>query len=156
MKKIQFYLATSALAGIFFIIIPFMLTRISQGYDMPIYTNWLLSLVGWLMVVGGVTIFVTTTQTFFNTSGSTPLITQPTKKVMRSGLYKKTRNPMYVGHLVLLFGIFLIVGSPLLLFYWITAAALLHLFIVFYEEPLTKKRLGNSYEKYLEETPRWF
>ena len=154
-ENIQFLIATLALFGGYFFGISYILVLLTQKLDLSVYTNPLLEIIGWLMVFSGVVVYLVTTQTFFKVAGNTPLITHPTKNVMKVGFYKRTRNPMYIGHLVLLFGIFLITGSPLSLVFWILTAILLHCFIVYYEEPLTKKRLGDKYVQYQKTTPRW-
>ncbi len=85
----------------------------------------------------------------------TPAVFDPPPEFVALGPYKVVRNPMYIGGLALLVGFGLYersVSMPAL------AAALfllVHLFVIYIEEPQLKRRFGSTYEGYCQAVPRW-
>ncbi len=79
----------------------------------------------------------------------------PAVKLVCRGLYSKSRNPMYLGVLIILLGESIYFWSTYLLFYSLAVAVLFHLFVVFYEEPWLKKKFGREYEGYCKRARRW-
>ena len=71
------------------------------------------------------------------------------------GLYRYTRNPMYVGISILLTGWSLLAASPLLAGYTVILAIAFHLRVVLYEEPRLKKQFGKGWASYAAAVPRW-
>lgn len=79
----------------------------------------------------------------------------PAKRLVISGLYRYTRNPMYVGVTVVLLGETLFFGSIPLLFYTGLVFLGFNLFIRLYEEPYLGKQFGDEYEQYCKQVGRW-
>jgi protein-S-isoprenylcysteine O-methyltransferase Ste14 len=79
----------------------------------------------------------------------------PPRFVVRSGLYRVTRNPMYVGVLVTLIGEALLFDSVSLAVWAAAVAVTVHLFVVLYEEPTLRRQFGEPYETYVAAVPRW-
>lgn len=80
----------------------------------------------------------------------------PTRKLVVRGMYRYSRNPMYIGGVMLLIGEAIIGASPLLLVYALALGVAAHLFVVYYEEPSLARRFGEEYREYLKHSPRWF
>src|SRR2546426_8493835 len=76
---------------------------------------------------------------FTFTGRGTPAPIDPPKELVVKGLYRYTRNPMYVGVLIVLLGEALWFGSPRLLAYVGIVALFFHLFITLYEEPVLQR-----------------
>lgn len=81
--------------------------------------------------------------------------TQATERLIISGTYRFSRNPMYLGIVLMLSGIALIAGS--LPFY---ASAVLFAVIIDrhfcrYEEVKLKSTFGSEYERYAARVRRW-
>lgn len=86
----------------------------------------------------------------------TPAPIAPPEKLVVSGYYRYTRNPMYVAVLALILGQALLFGDVFLFAY---AAIVWFCFAVFvggYEEPALRRTFGADYERYCENVPRWF
>ena len=81
--------------------------------------------------------------------------TDPTKKLVIAGLYKYSRNPMYVGVVSMLVGEAVFFQSGRLGVYSIVIFLIFHLFILFFEEPRLKKDFGAEYEHYCKKVRRW-
>ena len=79
----------------------------------------------------------------------------PPKRLVIVGLYRFTRNPMYVGISLLLFGWSLLAASPLLAGYTVFLALLFHLRVVLYEEPRLKRQFDEEWASYAATVPRW-
>jgi len=79
----------------------------------------------------------------------------PPKRLVVVGLYRFSRNPMYVGILLWLGGWTLLAGSWSLAAYTVILAIAFHLRVVLYEEPRLKKQFGEEWARYAEAVPRW-
>jgi protein-S-isoprenylcysteine O-methyltransferase Ste14 len=85
-----------------------------------------------------------------------PLRPTQTQHLVTSGLYRYTRNPMYLGLGLMLFGWALYLGalSPFLLlpaFIWvITQMQILS------EEAILQAKFGQVYKDYQQHVPRWW
>lgn len=78
-----------------------------------------------------------------------------TKNLVVQDVYRFSRNPMYVGVILILIGEALITGSLEMLVYTVIVFFLFHAFILFIEEPRLKRDFGPDYELYLKKTRRW-
>src|SRR4051812_14217229 len=79
----------------------------------------------------------------------------PTRLVM-VGLYRFTRNPMYVSVTLMLLGWAVSFGVPGLLAYAIAVAVAFHLRVVLGEEPWLAQKHGEEWQSYANRVPRWF
>lgn len=79
-----------------------------------------------------------------------------TKALVVKGLYKYSRNPMYVGILLILFGEVLFTVSWRLLVYTIAVGIAFHLFVIFVEEPRLTRDFKADYLNYMNKVKRWF
>ena len=75
--------------------------------------------------------------------------------VVRDGLYRYVRNPMYVCVLTVLAGEVVFFQSPWLVVWAVAFAAWFVSVTVLYEEPRLSRQFGESYERYLDDVPRW-
>lgn len=75
-------------------------------------------------------------------------------QLVTGGIYQYTRNPQYVGDVLILIGWSFIAGTGTV---WLTAglAILWFLLAPFVEEPWLEKQFGEEYEQYCEEVPRF-
>lgn len=79
----------------------------------------------------------------------------PTKKLVVSGPYRYSRNPMYVGVTMMLVGEAIFFQSVAL---WIYAGLIFtafFLFVRFFEEPRLLEDFGDDYKKYCKSVRRW-
>jgi protein-S-isoprenylcysteine O-methyltransferase Ste14 len=84
---------------------------------------------------------------------STPGIV-PKEFVVR-GLFRYVRNPMSLGAVTMMFGLALFCRSLSILLFSALLFLLLHIFVVFVEEPGLEKRFGESYLQYKLSVNRW-
>lgn len=86
----------------------------------------------------------------------TPAPIDPPKHLVVRGLYRFTRNPMYVGILAILLGWTVLFFSRPLAVYTACVGAGFHAFVVFYEEPHLLQMFGEAYAEYRQQVPRWW
>jgi protein-S-isoprenylcysteine O-methyltransferase Ste14 len=75
--------------------------------------------------------------------------------VVRGGLYRYVRNPMYVSVLAVLTGEIVLLRSVWLIAWTAVFATWFVCVTVFYEEPRLRRRFGEPYLRYIAEVPRW-
>jgi protein-S-isoprenylcysteine O-methyltransferase Ste14 len=80
----------------------------------------------------------------------------PPKRLVIIGLYRFTRNPMYLGILLLLGGWSFLAASSWLAAYGVFLAIAFHLRVLLYEEPVLKKQFGEEWDGYAATVPRWW
>ena len=107
-----------------------------------------------LFTIGG-SIYAWCVFDFASFGRGTPLPLDAPKKLVRRGLYRYSRNPMYVGVLTVIFGWAVLYQSVAVTVYGLAVALCFHSFVVFLEEPILRKRFSSDYEQYCAKTPRW-
>jgi protein-S-isoprenylcysteine O-methyltransferase Ste14 len=78
----------------------------------------------------------------------------PHDEPITKGLYRYSRNPMYVTAFVFFLGLSITTASWVLLLFTIIFLIGCAIFINL-EEQLTLEEYGNSYREYMKRTPRW-
>jgi len=91
---------------------------------------------------------------FFTRSLRSVLGEEP-RTLVRGGLYRHSRNPMYVGVLAVVFGQAILLASGPIAIYGIALFAGFHVVVTFIEEPHLKARDPEAFEAYTRTTPRW-
>ena len=77
------------------------------------------------------------------------------KDLVTEGIYAHTRNPMYVGNLLLALGFCLMYGSPWMYLAVFPFFLLVYVSIVFEEERFLGEQFGEQYEAYIRSTNRF-
>lgn len=138
-----------------FIVVPGALARLNTQLGLPQYSYPLtfalgvfLAAIAIMVILQGFILLVTIGQ-------GTPAPTNPPRKLVTSGLYQHTRNPVLLAYILFLLAEFLIFGYLLLLVYAVAAAAGFHLYIVLWEEGELRRRFGEDYLVYKRSVPRW-
>ena len=90
---------------------------------------------------------------FFGKGTPAP-IDMPKVLVVR-GLYRFSRNPMYISVLLVLIGESIFFWSTRLLEYAAIVAIGFHVFVLAQEEPTLRRKMGAAYEQYVQDVPRW-
>lgn len=110
---------------------------------------------GILVCLAGVIIVMHCVTRFATDGFGTLSPADPTRRLVTSGLYRWSRNPMYVGVMMILAGEAVFSGSVYLLLYAAGIFVLFHLFILYREEPRLRRDFGQSYETYCSKVRRW-
>ena len=80
--------------------------------------------------------------------------TNPKDKVITKGLYRFSRNPMYIGMLLMQIGLGIACSSWLYLLLTVVLAIMINA-VAPSEERYCFYRYGDDYQEYMNKTPRW-
>jgi len=138
------------MGGAIMVLIPIKL--LSSSYRLNVEIGFLRYL-GVISVLIGITILFWCLWEFIRKGKGTPAPYDPPKKLVVSGLYKLTRNPMYVGVILVLFGEALFFESALLLLYAGLMFLIFHIWVIITEEPYLRSTFGESYNCLLYTSP---
>jgi protein-S-isoprenylcysteine O-methyltransferase Ste14 len=146
LKNLLFTLVVPGAVGVY---VALILSRSRTATTGLVFTLALL-----LFTTGG-SIYAWCVFDFASFGRGTPLPLDAPKKLVGRGLYQYSRNPMYVGVLTVIFGWAVLYQSVAVAMYGLAVALCFYSFVVFFEEPILKKRFGSEYEQYCTEVPRW-
>ena len=104
----------------------------------------LLTAIGILLLLFGFVIYTRTVWNFASFGQGTPLPLDAPKKLVMRGLYRYTRNPMYVGVIIVILGWTSLFADAWLLFYALGVCLVVHLFVIGYEEPHLRRQFGTD------------
>ena len=112
------------------------------------------SLAGWLLIAAGIGIAAVAAGAF-KRAGTGIVPFDPATALVTDGLYRYTRNPMYLGMVLLLVGVAIALGSlgawlPIPVFVWIIQA-----WFIVGEERFLEQTFGESYVAYKRGVRRW-
>jgi protein-S-isoprenylcysteine O-methyltransferase Ste14 len=111
---------------------------------------------GLVPLAPGVLLLVGCTREFYVAGRGTLAPWAPPQRLVVSGPYRWSRNPMYVGVALILLGWAILFRSPWLLLYAACVTIGCHLRVVRAEEPWAARRFGADWAAYRARTPRWF
>lgn len=114
-----------------------------------------LSYLGLVLVAAGILVASWHARLFKRIGANIQTFGEPTA-LTRAGLFRLTRNPMYLGFVVALLGLFFVLGSlsPAIGVLWY--AALANWWYIPFEEQAMRRKFGQEYLGYCREVRRWF
>ncbi len=137
-------------AGLF----PYLLLKLEgKIFLQNTWTIW--QFAGIIMMFSGFFVLIICILRFATEGKGTLSPIDPTKNLVAKGLYRYSRNPMYVGVISLLLGEAVFWQSFVLVGYAVVVFIVFNLFIRFHEEPRLKRDFGFEYEQYLQKVRRW-
>ncbi|MFP8958075.1 methyltransferase family protein [Natrialbaceae archaeon A-CW3] len=110
---------------------------------------------GALSLVFGSLLYVYTAFQFGSEGGGTPSPTDEPDELVTGGLYSYSRNPMYIGVLLIILGQALRQRSVSILWWGVGMWIGFHNRVIGFEEPHLLEKHGDAYEQYRERVPRW-
>jgi protein-S-isoprenylcysteine O-methyltransferase Ste14 len=109
------------------------------------------------VVVGGVGIALTlATNMLFRRTGQNPLPWMPSRSMIVRGPYRFSRNPMYLGAILIQAAVGLAVNNMWMILLCIPALIVIHFTAVLPEERYLSERFGQAYERYQSKVRRYF
>lgn len=120
------------------------------GPDAPPAVRW----TGWGLVALAAVIAVAAEIAFLR-AGTATLPTSPTSVIVETGVYRFTRNPMYLALTLTLIGLGLALGSAWFLLGAVVAAALVTKLAIAREEAYLERKFGAAYLAYKARVRRW-
>ncbi len=132
-----------------FISIGGIITLALLTWDTYLLSNWLLKPIGFVLIVLGNALAIWGLRELgvYASSGLE-------YKLVTTGPYKYTRNPQYLGDIIVLIGAILLVNS-----FYVLVTSILGIIIFgllpFAEEPWLREKYGEDYIKYCNRVPRF-
>lgn len=139
--------------GLVAVVIPYYILGGETNLEKP----WQLhTILGMIVFAFGLTVMLRCILQFALEGKGTLSPIDPTKRLVVRGLYRYSRNPMYVGVMMILIGEAIFTQSATLWIYPAIIFIAFHLFIMLHEEPRLRKDFGQEYLLYCEKVRRWF
>ncbi|MEM8573480.1 MAG: isoprenylcysteine carboxylmethyltransferase family protein [Pseudomonadota bacterium] len=91
----------------------------------------------------------------FYEAGTSVMPGEPSTVLVRDGAYRVTRNPIYIGLILIYFGLCLVLTSVWMLILIIPIVIILHRGVVKREEDYLSWKFGDAYQRYMTQVPRW-
>lgn len=138
-----------ALPGVVAILVPALIAahRVEEGA--------LFYPVGLLPLLVGFALLLWCVRDFYVAGRGTLAPWSPPRHLVTTGLYRYSRNPMYVAVTSMLSGWALCFASSTLAIYTGFVIGAFHLRVVYGEEPQLARTFGAEWEKYRARVPRW-
>ena len=144
---LQALLAFLALPGMVAFVIPWL---ISRGEARPSYDA-----AGIVLLAVGTILLLWCVREFYVAGKGTLAPWTPPRHLVASGLYRYSRNPMYVAVALVLAGWAWTFHSRALAIYAAAIVTAFHLRIVLGEEPWLARTHGDAWNQYKSRVPRW-
>jgi len=110
---------------------------------------------GALLVVAGWAVLLWCAREFAVRGQGTPGPWDAPRQLVITGLYRFTRNPMYVAVLIAILGQAIWFQSRQICWYALMVAVAIQLMVVLYEEPTLQHDFGDQYMEYRRRVRRW-
>ena len=103
----------------------------------------------------GVALYVRAVWDFAVLGKGTPAPIDAPKRLVVRGIYRYSRNPLYIAMLTLIAGWAALFGTAVLVAYAAGLFVVYSLFIRFHEEPRLAREFGEEYAAYTQQVGRW-
>ena len=80
---------------------------------------------------------------------------KPTTRIVREGLYKYSRNPMYTGLALCYAGLGIAIDKPWLLIMLVPTVIIVHYLLIRPEERYLEAKFGEEFMRYKKTVRRW-
>lgn len=111
-------------------------------------------IVGFVFLAIGFALAVSSVRAF-NRAGTNIVPGQPATALVTAGPYRATRNPIYVGMVLVYFGLSIVLTSIWVLVLLIPVLMILQRGVVLAEETYLERKFGDAYRRYTTRVPRW-
>jgi len=135
-----------ALPGMVAFAVPLLLIAPPTALNVP---------VALVTLAPGVLILLRCVRDFYVSGRGTLAPWAPPRQLVITGLYRYTRNPMYVGVLLILAAWAACFRSLPLAVYAFAVAVAFHIRVVVGEEPTLARSFGEEWDRYRQQVPRW-
>jgi protein-S-isoprenylcysteine O-methyltransferase Ste14 len=110
--------------------------------------------VGLIFIALGFALAIRSVQ-MFRRAGTHVVPGEPATALVMTGPYRFTRNPIYIGFVLVYFGLSIVLTSVWILLLLLPVLAILQRGVVLREEAYLERRFGEAYNTYAKRVPRW-
>jgi protein-S-isoprenylcysteine O-methyltransferase Ste14 len=136
---------------------------LALGYVLSLYfplgpglaqANALALTVGITFIALGFALAIRSVQ-MFRRAGTNVVPGEPATALVTAGPYRFTRNPIYIGFVLVYFGLSIVLTSMWVLLLLFPVLVMLHRGVVKREEAYLERQFGDAYRAYKARVPRW-
>jgi len=136
---------------------------LALGYVLSLYwplgpglasPNALAVTVGLAFIAGGFALAIFSVRAF-RRAGTKVVPGQPATALVTTGPYRVTRNPIYLGFVLVYFGLSIVLTSVWVLLLLFPVLVILQRGVVAREEVYLERKFGDAYRAYKARVPRW-
>lgn len=123
-------------------------------WDRPVAggaTLWL----GVCLLALGTVLYLRCVWDFAVSGGGTPAPIDAPKRLVTNGVYRYSRNPLYIAEITAIVGWAALFATPILLAFAVLLFVILAIGVRVYEEPRLAQQYGDQYAAYTTQTARW-
>ena len=153
--RVYSVLRTACFVALYFFALPGVFVALNELFGWPRWQGTLPDSIGTVFLAAGISIFIYCSWLFRTLGRGTPVPTEPPTRLVESGLFRFSRNPISIGYIAIGVGAFFVEGHMALLIYPLSIFLLAELYLVKIEEPQLAERFGAEYEQYCHRVPRW-
>lgn len=157
--KAKLILAPSVGVSYFGLIVVLVLLSLAvdRWLGFPKASTYPLSIVVGIAVIAFGLFLMVLSMSYFLKVGGTPVPLSPPPRLVTTGPYRFSRNPMVTGIFIQLFGVAILLGSISLAFIFTPLFILMNVWeLKKVEEPELARRLGEPYVEYRKQVPMFF
>ncbi len=116
--------------------------------------RWLLLAVGVAILFIGIGLVIATRREFAR-HGQPTDPGRPTSRIVTSGIFSISRNPLYLGVVIFIAGLALVLNSWWIIVWLVIEIVLCHVILIFPEERYLAAKFGEEYQSYRRAVHRW-
>ena len=136
-------------------VILLVVSYILGDFILPKYhLMYFIQLIGVLGLIFSVGIFISGFS-IFKSYGEDPLPTSSTNRIIKTGIFAYTRNPIYLAFVLFLLSMFLVFENVMYFLSAIGLAIWLHHWVIKIEESFLQSKFGEEYVQYKKSVKRW-
>jgi protein-S-isoprenylcysteine O-methyltransferase Ste14 len=132
----------------------YLLQRLAPLSLLPAEAAGIRGPVGWSLVAAGVLIMGSAVVAFHR-AGTTPIPTRPSTAFVTDGPYRFTRNPMYLGWVLVYLGAAILANALWPLLVLPIVVIVVRRRVIAREEAYLERRFGGAYRAYRARVRRW-
>jgi len=121
------------------------------GFGLPLALRWILGIV---LIAGPIAVASSLFAAFRRTDSAYDVRKVP-KALVTEGAFRYSRNPGYLGLIVLAVGVAILFDNPWVLLAIVPAAAITHYQVILKEEAVLEREFGDAYRQYKNRVRRW-
>ena len=125
-------------------------------YKIPEFFNLLRNNILGLIFIILAIIIISSALRIFKSHSEDPNPTSSSTQIFRDGIYKYTRNPMYLGLILFQIGLGMILSMIHIIFFALLTYLVYRYGVIEKEEVYLSRKFGEQYIKYMQKTRRWF
>lgn len=131
------------------VIVPLLIEKDIRIKNLPAF------IIGVYVACVGILILILTIAEFIRKGNGTLAPWNPTKRLVKGGLYSYVRNPMIMGVMTVLSGESIALLSKNIFIWTLLFFLINNFYFVWIEEPLLAKKFGKDYLEYKKHVRRW-